>query len=305
MLGNMQIVLAGGTGFLGRALDQRLRQAGHQVTLLTRRPRPRAGDQIAWTPDGTAGSWARTIDGADALVNLSGEGIADARWTAARKAALRDSRLLSTRSLVTAIHAAATPPSVLVSASGIGYYGDRGDQLVTEATAPGDDFLARLCVAWEREAEQASTRTRVALLRSGLVLHASGGALARMLLPFRLGVGGRLGSGRQYLPWIHLTDWLRVVEWIISTPGARGAFNATSPQPATNREFTRALAAALRRPAIIPVPAVALRIALGELADTLLTGQRAVPARAQELGFDFEFPTIDSALGAMHLAISR
>jgi uncharacterized protein (TIGR01777 family) len=230
------------------------------------------------------------------VVNLAGAGIADARWTGARKKILRDSRILATRSLVNAIHSAARPPAVLVSSSGIGYYGDRGSELVTEDTPHGRDFLADLCVDWEREAEAASNATRVALLRNGLVLHPSGGALGKMLLPFRFGLGGRLGPGTQYLPWVHLDDWLGLTTTLIATADARGPFNITAPTPASNAEFTRALGAALRRPAILPVPATALRIALGELADTLLTGQRAIPHRAERMGFTFRFRGIEPAL---------
>jgi uncharacterized protein (TIGR01777 family) len=230
------------------------------------------------------------------VINLAGAGIADARWTAARKATLRDSRILSTRSLVAAIRHADQRPAMLVNASGVGYYGDRGSDLVTEATPPGRDFLAQLCVEWEQEAQAASDTTRVAILRNGLVLHPTGGALAKMLPPFRLGLGGTLGAGTQYLPWIHLDDWLDLVTFIISTNNARGAFNATAPHPAANAEFTRALGRALNRPTILPVPSFALRVALGELAGTLLTGQRAIPARAEELGFTFRFADIEPAL---------
>jgi hypothetical protein len=289
----MRIVIAGGSGFLGQALQNHLHGRGHTATVLTRRAR--ASDQVEWTPDGTAGPWAGALDGADAIVNLAGEGIADARWTAARKATLRRSRVLSTRSIVAAIRGAATPPALL-NASGVGYYGNRGTDIVTEDTGAGPDFLADLCVEWEAEAEQAASLTRVVRLRNGLVMHPSGGALQRMLLPFRLGAGGRLGSGEQYLPWIHLSDWLELVTWLSKTPEARGAFNVTAPSPATNAEFTRALGRALKRPAFIPVPAFALRLALGELADTLLTSQRAVPARATSMEFAFRFSEIEPAL---------
>jgi uncharacterized protein (TIGR01777 family) len=291
----MRIVLAGGTGFLGEALQTHLRRLGHQVVVLSRRPRNRGPEQVTWTPDSTTGPWAAALDGTHAVVNLAGEGLADARWTAARKAALRNSRVLSTRSLVGAIHHASAPP-VLLNASGIGYYGDRRAELVTEATRSGNDFLADLCVDWEREAEQASSITRVILLRNGVVLHPSGGALKKMLLPFRLGAGGRLGPGTQYLPWIHLSDWLELVTWLLNSPDARGPFNVTAPSPATNAEFTRALGRAVRRPAFIPVPVFGLRLLLGELADTLLTGQRAVPTRATSMGFTFRFREIEPAL---------
>lgn len=293
----MSVVVAGGSGFLGQALAAHLR-ARHVVTILTRRPRAGHPDDVAWTPDGTAGPWARAIEGAHAVVNLAGEGIADRRWTGARKAALRASRLDATRSLVAAIDAASTPPAIFISASGVGYYGFRGDEIVDEGAVPGTDFLAKLCVEWEGAAQAASARTKVAVVRSGLVLESSGGALKRMLLPFRLGVGGPIGSGRQYFPWIHRGDWVRLVTWLIDQQPT-GAFNATAPETITNGELARALGRALHRPAVLPVPAFALRLALGELSDALLEGQRPVPAHAQALGFTFEFPTIDAALRSL------
>lgn len=292
----MRVVIAGGSGFLGKALAERLRSRGDTVSILTRRPRLEHADEVAWTPDGRAGDWRKVVDQAGAVINLAGEGIADKRWTAARKHALHESRMRSTGSLVAAIAAAATPPPLFVSASGVGYYGFRGDELVDEQSAPGSDFLATLCVEWERAAQAASARTRVIVTRNGVVLHPSGGALPRMALPFKLGVGGPIGSGAQYLPWIHLADWIALVEWWIDGGGEAGAFNATAPEPATNRQFSRALGHALHRPAIMPVPAFALRLAVGELAESLLTGQRAVPAHAQRLGFSFRFPTIEGAL---------
>jgi uncharacterized protein (TIGR01777 family) len=251
---------------------------------------------VAWTPDGTAAAWADALSGADAVVNLAGESIADARWTEARKRALRDSRLLATRSLVAAISRAAEPPPVFVSGSAVGYYGPCGDELVPETTPPGHDFLAQLTVDWEREAEAASHLSRVTLVRTGLVLAAHGGALAKMLLPFKLGLGGRFGSGRQYMPWIHIDDWVALVVRLLTDNRANGAFNASAPAPVTNAEFTETLAGVLHRPALIPVPAFGLRLALGELAGALLTGQRAVPARAEEMRFEFRFRRLDAAL---------
>ena len=292
----MLIVIAGGTGFLGQALQRHLAASGHTIRLLTRSGRGKQADAVEWRPDGTVGTWSSIVHDADAVINLAGAGIADRRWTDARKATLRDSRILATRSLVTAIKRAPRKPAVLVNASGVGYYGNRGSELVTEETGAGDDFLARLCVEWEREAEQAAGDTRVVVLRNGLVLHPSGGALGKMLLPFRFGVGGRLGTGAQYLPWIHLDDWLGLTTTLISHADASGPFNLSAPHPASNAEFTRAMGAALHRPAVLPVPGIALRIALGELADTLLTGQRAVPRRAEQMGFHFRFRDIQSAL---------
>jgi hypothetical protein len=293
----MRVVIAGGTGLLGAPLVARLRTEGHEVTVLTRRGgAPERGTQV-WQPDGAAGPWASALDGADAAVNLAGESIADRRWSAARKQQLLDSRLRATRSLVAAIAAVPRPPGVLLSASAVGYYGPRGDEIVTEETRGGHDFLGRLAAAWEAAAEAGgSARTRVVLLRTGLVLTPDGGALGRMLLPFKLGVGGPLGTGRQYMPWIHLADWLALVAFLLPRPDATGPFNATAPAPVTNAEFSATLARVLRRPGVMRVPAFALRLAFGELADALLTGQRVVPARVEALGFRFEWPDIEGTL---------
>ncbi|HEX6162260.1 MAG TPA: TIGR01777 family oxidoreductase [Vicinamibacterales bacterium] len=297
----MTIVLAGGSGFLGRKLAKRLEQEGHKTITLTRRPSG-APNQIGWRPDGTAGDLAPHLDGVDAVVNLAGEGIADKRWTEARKRALRDSRILSTRTLVRAIRECATPPRVLVSGSGIGYYGPHGDEPVTEATPPGTDFLARLCVEWEEEARAAeSPSTRVAIVRTGLALDGDGGALKKMLLPFKLGAGATIASGNQYMPWIHASDWTAMVAWLIHNNDARGAFNASAPEPVTNREFTRTLARVLHRPAVFQAPAFVLRAALGELATALIDGQRVLPGRAGQLGFRFSYPSLQPALESMHL----
>jgi hypothetical protein len=293
----MTFLLAGGSGFLGRALSRHLAAAGHRVLTLTRRPRPGAAGDIAWMPDGSVDAWAGHLEGADAVINLAGEGIADRRWTTARKRRLRDSRLQAARSLTAAIRACRIPPRVFAGASAVGYYGAHDDEPITEQTTPGTDFLASLCVEWERESLGAATSsTRVALLRTGLVMHPSGGPLQKMLLPFKLGLGGRLGSGRQFMPWIHLIDWVRLVEWIVREDAADGPFNLSAPVPVTNAEFTRALGRALRRPAILPVPTLALRLALGELADALLTGARVMPERAERMGFTFQFSEIGVAL---------
>jgi uncharacterized protein (TIGR01777 family) len=292
------IVVAGGTGFLGRALVDQLAAAGHRVLTLTRTPRQGRANDVAWTPDGTAGAWGTSLEAADAVINLAGEGIGDRRWTTAQKARLRDSRILAVRSLAAAMRANRTPPPVFVGASAVGYYGAHGDEPVTEQTPPGSDFLAGVCVEWERESTSiSSASTRVALIRTGLVLHPHGGALEKMLLPFRMGVGGKFGSGRQFMPWIHRQDWINLVTWILERGDAAGPFNLSAPVPVTNADFTRALARALNRPAFLPVPAFALRVALGEMADgLLLTGQRALPARAEQLGFAFTFRELGAAL---------
>jgi uncharacterized protein (TIGR01777 family) len=251
---------------------------------------------VEWQPDGSVGAWAAALDGADAVVNLAGAGIADRRWNHARKRELVDSRVLPTRSLVTAMRILSQPPPMLVQGSAVGFYGACGDEIVTEDTPAGGDFLSELCIAWEREAASAAARARVVWIRTGLVLHPDGGALGAMLRPFKLGVGGRLGSGRQYMPWIHLDDWVSLIVWAITAAEAQGAINGTAPTPLTNAAFTHALARALQRPAIVPAPGLALRVLLGEFAESLLTGQRAIPARAERLGFAFRFRELDQAL---------
>jgi uncharacterized protein len=313
-----RIVLAGGTGFLGRALAEALRRAGHDVVVLTRQPPlasvaaptgtsaartdaaggPPAGIRRAhWTPDGTAGEWTALLEGARAVVNLAGESIGGGRWTAARKQRLRDSRLAATASLVSAIRGCRQPPDVFVSASAVGYYGLRGDEVLGEDAPPGDDFLARLCVDWERAALDARDATRVVLPRSGLVLNAKEGALPRMLVPFRFFVGGPIGSGRQYMSWIHLDDWVALLQWALDEGQLSGAVNASTNQPVTNEVFAATAGALLHRPALMRAPAFAVRALVGEMGDALvLGGQRVVPRRALELGFRFRYPEFKGAL---------
>jgi uncharacterized protein len=297
----MKVVIAGGSGFLGRPLSAALAADGHEVVILTRRSTDRDARSITWTPNGERGPWAASVDGANVVVNLAGESIAAKRWTAEQKQRILDTRVKATRSLVSAISAAATPPSVFISGSAVGYYGPLGDEIATEDTPPGTDFLARVCVAWEEEARQAATaRTRVVCIRTGLVLEKDGGALPPMLPPFRFGVGGPVGSGRQYWPWIHRQDWIDLARWAMQSTAANGAINATAPQPVTNAEFARALGRAMHRPAFMPAPAFALRLMLGEMADALvLSGQRAVPRRAERGGFTFTYTRVDDALAAI------
>jgi len=300
----MKIVIAGGSGFLGRPLAAALAADGHQIVTLTRsaaapvRPPTRA---VAWTPDGSTGPWAAEVDGAGAIVNLAGESIAGKRWSDAQKQRILDSRVTATRSLVAAIGAAKNPPPVFVSGSAVGYYGARGDEKIPEDTPPGSDFLANVCVQWEAEAKRApSAATRLVCLRTGLVLERDGGALPQMLPPFRFGAGGPVGSGRQYWPWIHRADWIALVRWAIRTPEVRGPINLTAPTPVTNAEFAKALGRAMHRPAFMPAPAFALKLMLGEMAEgLLLSGQRAVPERPEQLGFTFRYTRVDDALAAL------
>ena len=300
----MSIVIAGGSGFLGTALASAIAADGQDVTILTRQSStakhaPRVA-YVSWTPDGSSGAWAHVVNGAAAIINLAGESIGAKRWSAGQKQRLRDSRLLATRSLTTAIRQAERPPAAFISGSAVGYYGDRGDETLTEASGPGTDFLAGLVRDWEAAANDVAHVTRVALVRTGIVLDRRGGALPRMLPPFQMFVGGPLGSGTQYMPWIHKDDWVSLVSWIITADAARGPVNATSPSPVTNAEFSKALGRALKRPSLLPAPAFALRIALGEMADALLlSGQRALPVRATDLGFSFRYSTIDDALAAV------
>jgi uncharacterized protein (TIGR01777 family) len=295
----MKIVLAGATGFLGRPLTRALAAEGHELVGLTRRPRANADvREVAWRPDGTAGPWAGEIDGADVVVNLAGESIADGRWTAERKRTLRDSRLRATGSLVAAIERAGRRPRLLLSSSAVGYYGPRGDERIDETTPAGGDFLAQLSVEWENAAQAAAAHgARVVRLRTGLVLENDGGALAAMLTPFKLGVGGPLGTGRQFWPWIHRHDWIALVRFLIARPDVEGAVNATAPEPVTNEVFSKTLARVLGRPSLFKAPAFALRLAMGEMADALLlNGQRVVPTRALEMGFEFRYRDLEPAL---------
>ncbi|HEY7287427.1 MAG TPA: TIGR01777 family oxidoreductase [Vicinamibacterales bacterium] len=306
----MRIVIAGGTGFLGRPLARQLAAEGHDVVALTRGSGSQGRDSIgsggrvravAWVPDGSTGPWAAEVDGAGAVVNLAGASIAGSRWSNAHKQLILDSRIQATRSLVTAIEQAEIRPPVFVSGSAVGYYGPRGDEVVTEQTEAGTDFLADVCVKWEAEAQRAaSDRTRVVRLRTGLVLDKDGGALPPMLPPFRFGVGGPIGSGRQYWPWIHRDDWVALARVAIQSPNLAGPMNATAPEPVTNASFARAVGAAMHRPALLPMPAFAIRLILGEMADGLiLSGQRAVPERAERAGFTFKYRRLDDALRAI------
>jgi uncharacterized protein (TIGR01777 family) len=301
----MKYVIAGGSGFLGDALCARLASDGDDIVILTRGPgRTTASSRyVTWTADPATASgsdWARELDGADGVINLAGAGIADRRWTAARKQQLRQSRVDSTRALVSAARVATNRPTVFLSGSAVGFYGPQPDDgpALDESAPPGSDFLSVLAVDWEAEAHAAEALgSRVVIVRTGVVLARNGGALEKMIPPFRFLVGGPLGSGRQVMSWIHLTDWVDLIVWLLRTPGASGTFNATAPEPATNREFSAALGRALRRPSWIPVPGFALKLIVGEMAGpALLAGQRVIPKRALDLGFQFSYPEISSAL---------
>lgn len=288
-----RVLVTGGTGFVGHRLQSALVASGHTLTVVTRSPErhrtARSGvEYAAWLPD---------LARHQAVVHLAGEPLFDRRWNAAVKAEIRASRVDSTRRLVEAMRAAATRPEVFVCASAVGYYGDRGDEQLTESAAPGSTYLAEVCQAWEAEARRAEELgVRVVRVRIGVVLGAGGGALARLLLPFKLGVGGPIGSGAQWFPWIHRSDLCDLIVRAVDDPSISGALNGVAPEPVTNRDFARALGRALHRPAFLPTPAFALRLALGEVTDVLLESQRCVPHAAQAAGFQFRFPGIDAAL---------
>ena len=294
----MRIVIAGGSGFIGEPLVRRLVARGDDVAVLSRNPaKVQAGRGVAW--DGrTQGAWSDEVANADAIVNLAGENVGEGRWTDERKKKLIASRIDATGAIVQALRNAPPRDRVLVNASAVGYYGfDRGDEEFDENGTRGRGFLAELVEKWEAAAREAEPLARLVLLRFGVALAPDGGALQKMMLPFKLGAGGPVGNGRQWMSWIDRDDAVRAVEWAIDNGGARGVYNATAPQPVRNRDFARALGRALHRPAFMPAPAFALRIAFGEMAEeVLLGGQRVVPRRAEREGFRFDHPTLDAAL---------
>ena len=301
----MKVLITGSTGLVGSSLVSELRQAGHTVCRLIRPVgsarvvRTTAGFDVSWDP--ATGELGAAAVGADAVVNLAGASIANGRWTKGRKDLLRSSRVDTTRVLVQALSKMAARPRVLVSASGIGYYGSRGDETLNEQSAPGNDFLSDLSKDWEAQALNAEAMgVRVVCVRFGIVLARDGGALPKMVRPFRLGVGGCLGSGRQWMSWVALEDVVAIVRLALENGTMHGPLNVVSPQPARNSDFTSCLARVLHRPALFPAPAFALRIVLGEMADgLLLASQRVEPARLKKLGYQFLQPELESALRAI------
>jgi uncharacterized protein len=295
----MRVTITGATGRIGERLIAALTERGNEVTVLSRSPQRAAAalgvEALGWQPEQEPAPVA-ALAGRDAVIHLAGEDVAQ-RWSDAAKRRLLASRELGTRNLVAGLRAADPRPAALVSASAVGYYGPRGDERVTEATPPGDDFLASVCVAWEREAAAAEALgVRVVRVRTGVVLDRGGGALAKMLPFFRLGIGGPVAGGRQRLPWIHVDDLVALYVAALDGADWSGPVNATAPNPPTPQEFSRALGRALRRPAILPVPALAIRALYGQMAAIVVTGQRAVPERPLALGFRFAHPELDEAL---------
>ncbi|ASG63043.1 TIGR01777 family protein [Kluyvera genomosp. 3] len=293
----MRVLLTGGTGLIGRHLVSRLLTLGHTVCVVTRSP-----EKARQMLDARVEIWpglqnVSTLDGVDAVVNLAGEPIADKRWTHAQKQKLCDSRWAITQRISELIQASETPPAVLISGSATGYYGDLGEVVVTEEEPPHNEFTHKLCARWEQIASSAqSDRTRVCLLRTGVVLARNGGILGKMVPPFKLGLGGPIGNGRQYLAWIHIDDMVNGILWLLDND-LRGPFNMVSPYPVRNEQFSHALGQALNRPAFLRVPATAIRLLMGESSVLVLGGQRALPKRLEAAGFTFRWYDLDEALG--------
>jgi hypothetical protein len=297
----MKVLVAGGSGFIGRYLCWRLNELGHEPVVLTRQPGTGVGAlprRVPWDGKTVTPEWLRAASECAAWINLCGAGVADARWSRARQKVLQESRLDPTRALVAALGQAASKPKVLINASAVGYYGDTKDRTADESFSYGSGFLAQLCAVWEHEALQAAPLgVRTVCLRLGVVLGGDGGMLARLVPLFRLGLGGPLGNGRQWLSWISREDLAGLIAHLL-TAEVSGGVNAAAPRPATNREFSQALARVLGRPAWLRVPGLALRLALGEMAEMLLTGQRVTPKKALASGFVFLQPDLETVLRA-------
>lgn len=296
----MRVLITGGSGFVGQRLCLHLKQAGHRLQVVSRDPGS-ARDKLPGGADIRRSVLDFVDSPPEAIINLAGEPIAAKRWSDEQKNRLIDSRVNVTRDLVMLCEqlqqANGQAPRVMISGSAMGYYGDQGQAEVTEQTPPHDEFAHRLCKRWEDTASEAADfGTRVVLLRTGLVLDQGGGSLEKMLPPFKLGLGGRFGDGRQYMPWVHREDLVRSILFLLERDELEGPFNGSAPHPVTNAEFTRVLAKQLHRPAVLPVPAIALETAFGEMARLLLTGADMRPARLLEAGFEFRYPTLESAL---------
>jgi uncharacterized protein len=297
----VRVIITGGSGFIGQALTEELRAAGHEVIVLSRDPARASGGMPGvrferWDTR-TAEGWGYLVNAESAIINLAGENLSAGRWTDDLKRRVLSSRIDAGRAVVQAVADAAEKPRVVIQSSAVGYYGIRRDEDTTEESAPGNDFLANVCVKWESATAPVEKHgVRRAIIRTGIPLSPVGGVLARFLLPFRFFVGGPLGSGRQPFPWIHMADQIAAIRFLLENDKASGPFNLSAPNPATNAEFARALGRAMGRPALMPVPSIALRIMFGEMASVILDGQRVVPRRLLESGFTFRFPDLEPAL---------
>jgi uncharacterized protein (TIGR01777 family) len=293
----MKILIGGSHGLVGTALIKSLEAEGHEIFRLVRHA-PTSKTEVEWSPDRYSIALAR-IEGFDAVVNLAGESIAEGRWTDEKKRRIRESRVKGTKLLGDALADLTVPPKTFVCASAIGYYGNRGDELLTEASAPGDDFLAKVCAEWEQATALAAEKgIRVVNARFGVILDNNGGALKKMLPPFRMGVGGRIGRGKQWMSWIALDDVIGGIKFALANESVRGPVNFVAPNPVTNAEFTKTLGKVLSRPTIFPIPAFAINLMFGEMGEALLLGsQRVAPARLVGGGFGFSYPQLEAALG--------
>lgn len=289
----MRIIIPGGSGLIGQELTSALTKIGYEVVILSRSPTkvkglPDGARAEEW--DGASGSgWGHLADGAKAIINLAGAGIADKRWSDARKQVIINSRLDSTKAVIEAIEQAKDKPEVLIQGSAVGYYGDRGDEELTEGSSPGNDFMADVVTAWEAAAQPAADLTRLVVVRTGVVLTTKGGALPKMMLPFKLFAGGPYGNGGMWFPWIHIDDQVRAIIWLLENKKIEGIYNLASPQIVRNRTFARTIGKVLSRPAFAPAPAFALKAALGEMAAMLLNSQRTSAEKLVEAGFEFEY----------------
>jgi uncharacterized protein len=292
----MKILISGSHGLVGTAFIKALEPEGHEVFRLVRHA-PGSKSEIEWSPDRYSIALAR-LEGFDAVVHLAGESIAEGRWTEEKKKKIRDSRVKGTRLLSDALANLSSPPKTLISASAIGYYGNRGDEILTEESAPGDDFLGNVCIEWEQATALAAEKgIRVVNTRFGIILAANGGALAKMLPPFRMGIGGKIGSGKQWMSWIALDDVIGGIKFALTNEALRGPVNFVAPNPVRNSEFTKALGKALSRPTLFPIPAFGVRLAFGEMADALLlSSQRVEPRKLETSNYQFQYPNLDSAL---------
>jgi hypothetical protein len=292
----MKILVSGASGLVGQAVVHNLSSRGTEVFRLVREAASEARE-IRWNPSEGIED-ARKLEGMDAVIHLAGEPVAEGRWTDDKKRRIRESRVKGTKVLAEALAQMERKPAAFLSASAVGYYGSRGAEVLTEESAPGDDFLAQVCRDWEKATEPAAqTGIRVACMRFGIILSAQGGALTKMLTPFKMGVGGRMGSGEQYMSWIALDDVAGIIEHLLEKDSLSGAVNVVAPNPVTNKEFTKALGEALSRPTLLPVPEFALRLAFGEMADVaLLSSQRVEPARLKQSGYVFKYPELNGAL---------
>lgn len=293
----MKILITGGTGFIGKQLCRFLLDKNHKLTVLSRNPNKvpsLCGESVQAI---NMISQLTSSDSFDAIINLAGEGIADARWTETRKQILLDSRINTTKQLIAYIERAGKKPEVLISGSAIGYYGNQGSEILDEKSIPREEFSHKLCAEWEAAALEAEKfSVRVCIIRTGLVIGNDGGFLQRLLLPFKWGLGGPMGDGKQWMSWIHRTDFIVIIDTLLELKTLQGIFNGTSPEPVTNAEFSQTLGKVLNRPAFLPVPAFVLKILLGEMAELLLGGQRVIPERLEKAGYQFQFKTLEQAL---------